>query len=130
MKVWVYSAALVLALGTTTQSVADSETVDLLADNPFIELYKLRVTQARLNLDRRKAIEELAASKLERARKLVVKKAISVEEYEIRTSESLVSSADRALAEKKIEESETYLRIIEALVKRGIQIPLCTYEME
>lgn len=103
---------------------------DPLADNPFIELYKLRVTQAELNVSRRQALEDLAASRLARGRKLIISKAISQEEYDTLVSEAAVTTADRVLAVRKVEESKTYLKIVEAMVRRGVSIPLCTYEME
>lgn len=116
--------SIILLLGSI-QAFADS-----LADNPYLELYRLRVTQAELNVGRRQAIETLALGKLERGRKLIEKRAISQEEYDTLYSEASVATADKILAAKKVEESRAYLRIVEALVSRGISIPLCTYEME
>ncbi len=98
--------------------------------NPYLELYRLRVLQAEQNVERQRALAELADKRLARGRRLIASHAISTEEYEVLTSESLVTHADRTLATRKVDESKAFLRIVEALVKRGIAIPLCTYETE
>lgn len=98
--------------------------------NPYIELYRLRVTQAELNLDRKVAVEKLAVARLGRTKRLYEKGAMTLEDFETSTSEASVAEAERVLATKKIEESKAYLKIITALVEKGISIPLCTYEME
>lgn len=100
------------------------------AENPYIELYELRVSQAESNLVRRQALSELADSKYARAQRLLSSNAISREEYETLYSDSAAARADVNLATKKIEEAKAYLKIIEGLVARGVSIPLCTYEME
>ena len=127
-----HAAGLALTIGLTSSGLlADEKPPSTpISENPYIELYKLRVTQAELNVSRRHSLEELASSRLERGRRLIASRAISQEEYEVLTSEATVASADRVLAVKKVDEAKTYLRIVEALVKRGISIPLCTYEME
>ena len=99
-------------------------------NNPYIELYRLRVAQAELNSERQQAIEILANARLERGKKLIAQAVIAREEYDVMISEAGVATADVKLAQKKVSEAKAYLRIIEALVKRGVSIPLCTYEME
>ncbi len=98
--------------------------------NPYIELYKLRIAQAEANLRRQVALSTLGNARLERGRKLIEKRVISMEEYDTIVSDAAVSVADVDLASKKVEESRAYFRVVEALVKRGVSIPLCTYEME
>ena len=99
-------------------------------NNPYVELYRLRVAQAELNSERQQAIEILANARLERGKKLIAQAVIAREEYDVMISEAGVATADVKLAQKKVSEAKAYLRIIEALVKRGVSIPLCTYEME
>lgn len=99
-------------------------------NNPYLELYKLRVLQAEQNVERQRSLADLAQRKLARARRLIASQAISQEEYEVLSSESVVANADGTLAIRKVDEAKAYLRIVEALVKRGIAIPLCTYETE
>ena len=99
-------------------------------NNPYIELYKLRIAQAELNLKRQDALVTLANQRLDRGRRLISKGAITQEDFDTLTSDSGVATADLELARKKVEESKAYFRIVEALVKRGVSIPLCTYEME
>ena len=100
------------------------------ADNPYIELYLLRVSQAEMNLRRQDALVGLANANLDRGRRLINAKAISQEEFDTLNSNAAVAAADVELSRKKIDEAKAYLRIVEALVKRGVQIPLCTYETE
>jgi len=104
-------------------STADSE-------NPYLELYRLRVAQAELNAQRQESIAALANSKFDRTRRLLARNAVAPEDYETALSEATVATADLDLARKKIDEAKAYLRIVDALVKRGVSIPLCTYEME
>ena len=99
-------------------------------DNPYLELYKLRVSQAELNLSRRAALSELADANLARGAQLVTRNAISRQEFDTLTAEARVAAAEKELAGQKIEEAKAYLQIIEGLVSRGVSIPLCTYEME
>src|SRR5688572_16653978 len=71
-------------------------------DNPFIQLYKLRIAQAELNHNRMQALSNLAEAKLDRGRRLISQHAISQEEYDILVSDSSVTRADVVLAAKKI----------------------------
>ena len=99
-------------------------------NNPFVELYRIRVSQQELNLERLASLQQLAQAKLARARRLIAARAISAEEFDVLTSEATVTTADRALGVKKLDEEKTYLRIVEELVKRGVGIALCTTETE
>ncbi len=101
-----------------------------ISDNPYIELYQLRVSQAELNLRRQEALLLFANQRLDRGRRLIASKAISQEDLDNMVSDAAVAAADVDLSGKKIDEAKAYFRIVEALVKRGVQIPLCTYEME
>lgn len=101
-----------------------------LDNNPYIELYKLRIAQAELNQRRQEALVKLANSRLDRGRRLINQQAISQEEFDTLISEASVATADVELSHKKVDEAKTYYRVVEALVKRGVSIPLCTYEME
>lgn len=98
--------------------------------NPFLELYRLRVLQAEQNVERQKSLADLADRKFARARRLIASRAISQEEYEVLNSEAVVAHADKALSNRKVDEAKVFLRIVEAMVKRGLSIPLCTYETE
>ena len=113
--------AAVLSVGSSAATVED---------NPYLELYRLRVLQAEQNVDRQNSLSDLADKKLVRAKRLISSQAISQEEYEVLTSEAVVARADKTLATRKVDEAKAFLRIVEALVKRGIAIPLCTYETE
>lgn len=126
---WVAVTTVVLGLGASVgyHAFADQNDGD---DNPYIELYRLRVTQAEANSRRKSALAQLAASKLERGRRLIASRAMSQEEYETLVSDDAVAKADIDLASQKVEESKAYLKIITGLVNRGVSIPLCTYEME
>lgn len=139
MKKTLMSLVTLLALGfatraslsqATPEKPAAPPTTPNLDDNPYLELYKLRVIQAELSLRRQESLAGLAAAKLRRAQQLIASRAISREEYEVLSSEASVTSTDRGLAMKKVDEAKTFLRIVDALVKRGIAIPLCTYETE
>ncbi len=129
IKIWIAATTLALGLGATLgyYAYADETAGD---DNPYIELYRLRVAQAEANSRRKAALAELAASKLERGRRLIASRAMSLEEYETLVSDDAVSKADIDLANQKVDESKAYLKIITGLVNRGVSIPLCTYEME
>lgn len=98
--------------------------------NPYIELYRLRVNVAELNLKRQQALQELARSKAVRGNILIQSRSISPEEYETLVSDFKVTKSDVELAEKKIVEAKTYLRIVEAVLKSGQKVPICTSEME
>lgn len=126
------AAAFLLAIGfpSATRSLADAPPPINLADNPYIELYRLRVTQAELNLERKIAVEKLTDARLGRRKKLTERGVTTQEELDTAISEATVATSERILATKKIDEAKAYLRIIEAQVARGISIPLCTYEME
>lgn len=106
------------------------ETLVSKEENPYVELYRLRVAQAELNQKRQEALVALASARLDRGRRLLAEKVIARDEYESLFSDAAVTSTDLELAGKKIDEARAYLRIIEALVKRGVSIPLCTYDME
>jgi hypothetical protein len=112
-----------LSTGTTANpSLAD--------DSPYVELYKIRVEQAELNHKRIAALNNLALLKLERGRKLFSRNALSREEYDVLIAEASATTADKGLAAKRVEEAKTFLKIVTGLVRRGVSIPLCTYEME
>ncbi|MBI1861158.1 MAG: hypothetical protein HYR96_09605 [Deltaproteobacteria bacterium] len=119
-----------IVLVTGHSSWLPGDTVPSVEASPYIELYKLRIAQAEANLHRQEALSVLAKGKLERGRLLIEKKAMSLEEYDTRVSDSAVAEADVELAKRKLEESKAYFRVVEALVKRGVTIPLCTYEIE
>ena len=125
---------LVLFLGGLDKILGETNpTADVTArldNNPYIEIYKLRIAQAETNLKRQEALITLANQRLDRGRRLIAKSAIAQEDLDLLISEAGVASADLELARKKVEESKSYFRIVEALVKRGVSIPLCTYEME
>jgi hypothetical protein len=139
---WIAAAGLVLATtgqGGTSASGASatpaptkslSGAAVVTDDNPYVELYKLRVEESESNLHRAQALADLANSKLERGRRLVYSAAMSQEDYDTLVSDATVAASDTELAKKKIDEAKAYLRIIEALVKRGVSIPLCTYDMQ
>lgn len=99
-------------------------------DNPYLELYRLRIEQAEANHKRSLALVDLTQARLQRARRLIQSSAISAEEYDTAVSDAAVAAADVELTRKRIDEAKAYYRIIDGLVKRGASIPLCTYEME
>ncbi len=116
--------ALLLVGGFRYRALANDD------DNPYTQLYKLRVSQAESNVKRAEALEQLASGKLARGERLLSSAAISREEYETLVSDRAVTNADSGLARQKVDEAKAYLKIIEALVARGVSIPLCTYETE
>ena len=133
IKTMAVAAAVLLAAGSGYRhfAFADQTATPPEEDtNPYIQLYQLRVTEAEANLRRSQAVSEFAEQKLERGRILLPENAISEEEYESLTSDASVASSEVELASQKVDEAKAYLKIIDALVKRGVSIPLCTYEME
>ena len=101
-----------------------------LDDNPYIELYRLRISQSETNLERTQAVATLANARLGRGKKLLGSNAISAEEYDTMVSEAAVAAADVEVGRRKVDEAKAFYRIIEGLIKSKGQIPLCTYEME
>jgi multidrug resistance efflux pump len=132
---WLLVAGIGLVGGTAAAAGSASDTAPAAAapatdDNPYILLYKLRVDEAESNLHRAEALSELANSKLDRGRRLIYSSAMAQEEYDTLVSDAAVAVADVDLGRKKVDEAKAYLKIVEALVKRGVSIPLCTYEMQ
>lgn len=117
--------AFALGVAVTHESVARAD-----RENPYLTLYKLRVTQSQAVLARKQAMSTLADSKFGRVRRLLQSNAVSQEEYDTQYAESIAASADVDLAKQKVDEANAYLQIIDGLVARGVNIPLCTYEME
>ena len=100
------------------------------SDNPYVQLYQLRIVEAEANVQRQQALDALAQAKLSRGKALFSRNAIAREELDTLVSEAGVTAADSILAGKKVEEAKAYLKIIDSLVARGVSIPLCTYETE
>lgn len=127
IKVAAAGAVALLGAGTFKYSAFAEGEAD---ENPYLQLYRLRVSQAEANLRRKEAVQVLAGKNLERGRKLIASHAMSQEEFDTLFSEETVARTEVDLASQKVEESKAYYKIISSLVARGVSIPLCTYEME
>ena len=112
-------------IGLTTAGYADPA-----SDNPFMELYKLRIGINAMNVQRQQALLALADAKYARTARLVQTGAVSREEYDIALSDKKVAEAEVGLSQKRVLEAKAYLLIVEGLVQAKKPIPICTTEME
>ncbi len=98
--------------------------------NPFVELYKLRIGINDMNVLRQEALHDLAIARFGRVKALLLKGAVSREDYDISLSDLKVAEAELGLSQKRVLESKAYLQIVEGLVQAKRPIPICTTEME
>jgi multidrug resistance efflux pump len=93
--------------------------------NVYVRLYTQRVEFAKADVRKQEAETHFQAARFERARILVVKNAISREEYDRTEADYKMSVAQEDVLRSKVGEEEATLDVVKQLVQGGQPVPFC-----
>jgi|GEM_PF-2495643 len=112
-----------ILIAQDTRSRRDSDDV---SENPYVQLYEHRVTIARNDVEKHKAILADFMARKTRAERLYGSKALSEEEVQMIRAETQVAMIGVKSAEVRVKEAEALWAVSKMRISAGLDMPICS----